>query len=572
MKKSVILFALLGAAACSKSEPPPEAQPATTGPPVVRTMNVDLLKAAPTQVLANELIRFEPIEAHHFEVKAPQACGEFEPTEKTPRRVVCQLTEPGKHEIALNICDDAKTSCKPVRYELTASAPAGFESDGSHPRVLQPPRHAHAPVSGFLINKPDEAVAQAKKDGKLLFVHFYGIWCPPCNMLEEYVYGDKAFLEATNGMVRVMLDADSDLSWDWKAKFKIGGYPTVVIATADLQEIDRMVGYRPPAKVVKWAQDAAANKDTPIAALMAKWPIDKAAEAPADVRKRIGLYHYERREFDEAAKWLAGHPDPAARMAGIQAEQEIANRNADDARALELTKQLIKEFPNDLEYSNWVQELIEKKDPLAPTLTDSAFANLAHWRTDPRLGETGYIVPDVVWMEGDLHAALKDGAAAKASYKEAADLFGEMAKRSSLEVARGANMERAYALHKAGENEAAKALYTELASTYADEFSFNYNFAHVLDDLGEREKAYGYAKKAVANSYGDNWLRARWMQAKIEDGLGKRDEAKKTIDDTLAAAVVPRSTDVRTHGYLRRLRTLRRELDKPAKAPTDPGQ
>ncbi len=561
MQKWKILAVLTLAAGCSKQQEAPQATPPDAPVVAPAAMNVDLLKSAPTDVLANEVLNYEPIAGHHFEVKAPQRCGEFKPSELTARGVTCQVTAPGSHKIALNICDDAKTYCKPVRYELTATAPAGYVADGSHPKVLQPPKHEHRAVDGFLVNQPDEAVASAKKDGKLLFIHFYGIWCPPCNMLEEYVYPEKAFLDATAGMVRVMIDADSDLSWDWKAHFKIGGYPTVVIATADLQEIDRLVGSKPTAAVVKWAQQADAHRATPIETLLAAHQEPAGADAAA--RKRIGEYYAARREWDDAAKWLDGHADPAAAKLSIEVRQHIAKREGDDVAALALTQQLVKQFPSDISFSSWTEELLEKKAPGAEDLVQPAFANLERWKTSPDLGDTGYGPADVWWMQADLHLATGDKVAASAAYLKAAQINEELAKSSNLTVARGANMERAYALHKAGENEAAKALYTELATTYAAEFSFNYNFAHVLNELEERDQAYEYVKKAEAHAYGDNWLRAVTLRAKIEHAMGNADAAQATIDGALAQAVVPRSTDVRTHGYLKRLRSLRDKVTQP---------
>lgn len=558
MKRAIITLVLISAAGCEKREPtatPPSGSEAAK--PL--TMNADLLATpAPAGLLANELVEFEPASGHHFELKAPQSCGEFEPTDKTARKITCQLGAPGVHKITLNVCDDAKQYCKPVRFEVTATAPHGWVADGEAKTVRQPPKHQHPGVKGFIVNQPDEAQAQAKKDGKPLFVHFFGIWCPPCNMLEEYVYTTPEFLEATDGMVRVMLDADSDLSWDWKAKFKVGGYPTVVIATPELLEIDRLVGSRPAASVVKWVNEAQEHRDTPIEGLL---NVHKSpAAAPDDVRKRIGEYHAARREWTDAAKWLADHPEPQARITWINAERELARADGDEVKALQLTQQLVREFPDHIKFSSWVKELLEKKSPGAGELVEPAYTNLESWKKSDGLDDTGYSVAGVWWMQADLHAAAGNEEAAKAAYREAAALYGELAKSSSLEVARGANMDRAYALHKAGENVAAKALYEELAAAYAKEFSFNYNYAHVLNELGEPDLAYEYVKKAEEHSYGDNWLRAVHLRAKIEHALGKTDEARKTIDAALGEAIVPRSTDVRTHRYLKRLRDLRAEL------------
>ena len=42
----------------------------------------------------------------------------------------------------------------------------------------------------------DKALAEAKKEGKLLMLHFEGSdWCPPCKMLHKYVVNTEKFAE-----------------------------------------------------------------------------------------------------------------------------------------------------------------------------------------------------------------------------------------------------------------------------------------------------------------------------------------------------------------------------------------
>lgn len=554
----LLLILILAAAGCTKDAP--KANPAKTNNTTAKApaMNVDLLRVAPPTALANEVLRYEAVEGHHFEVKAPQECGGAQPLTKTARRVECQFTAPGAQKVALNICDDGKEYCKPVRYEIEVTAPKGYVADGEKTKILQPPKNAHEPVTGFVVNTPSAAQELARKEDKLLFIHFFGIWCPPCNILEEEVYPQPEFLEATTGMVRVMLDADSDISWAWKAHFKVGGYPTVIIANADLEEIDRLVGSRPTAAVVKWAAQAEANKAAPITKLLGDHH-DPAGAEP-DARKRIGMYYVARRDWDRAVLWLSDHPDADAKREAVQAKIEIAKVGNDESEVTKLTQQLTREYPGHVRFSSWVETLLGKKAPGAEKLVEPALKSLEQWRSSEELAGTGYSVADLWWKEGDLRKASGDDEGAKNAYRESASHYEVQAKSSNLEVARGANMERAYALHKAGDNEEARALYEELAAAYPREFSFNYNFAYVLNELEDREVAYEYVKKAEMHSYGDNWLRAVYLKAKIEKGLGKADAAAKTIDDALAEAVVPRSTDVRTHGYLRRLRTLRSEL------------
>lgn len=553
MKKRLFFpfFPLLLAAACVQKD-------AAVAMPDV---NVELLASAPRELLANEILTLKPAEGHHFETKAPQKCASF-PWELLSARVLkCQIAEPGRHLIELSVCDDKKTYCKFVKFALEAQAPKGFKSGAfvsAKPLLL--PKHEHPPVPGFYINDPARALADARKEGKLLFVHFYGIWCPPCNMLEEYVYQKKDFMDASRGMVRLMLDADSDVSWEWKSRFKVGGYPTVVAADAELREIDRMVGYRPLGPVLKWLKGVEAGKDEPVETLFARY--DKPESAPALARARIGAWRNNRAEYAEAIEWLEGVLDKEARKTYWQAKRSLAGRESDEAAENEALKKLIAEFPDAVEYAGWVEALIAKDKEAGLKKLPAALAALSSWEKSGALGETGYGPEDLAYQRAELLAASGDAAGAKAAYLKAADLYGVMAAKSDLKVARGANLERAYCLHKAGENEKAKALYKELADFYKEEFTFNYDFAYVLNELGERESAYDYARRAEAHAYGDNWLRAMHLKAKLELAMGRKGEAVASVRKALSEAVVPRSTAVRTHGYLARLRSLLAEAEK----------
>jgi thiol-disulfide isomerase/thioredoxin len=81
-------------------------------------------------------------------------------------------------------------------------------------------------------------------------IDFYGIWCPPCNLYNETIFNTNEFAEQAKKFVLLKLDADADISWNLKSKFKIGGYPTLLIAkinaAGELEEVERIVGYYPP--------------------------------------------------------------------------------------------------------------------------------------------------------------------------------------------------------------------------------------------------------------------------------------------------------------------------------------
>jgi len=119
----------------------------------------------------------------------------------------------------------------------------------------------------WLTSLPD-ALTQAKDEGKLVLLDFTGSdWCPPCKMLHDKVLARKEFLDhASKTLVLVMLDfprnkpqtdelkkANQGLS----EKFKIRGYPTLVLLDDEGNELAREVGlaHQNPDELIAWMND-----------------------------------------------------------------------------------------------------------------------------------------------------------------------------------------------------------------------------------------------------------------------------------------------------------------------------
>jgi thiol-disulfide isomerase/thioredoxin len=521
-----------------------------------------LLASRPESALVDEVIELRPAGGHHFNVEAPQKCGGEKALEVLPRRFRCQLTKPGVNAVLVSVCDDALTYCRQESFDVkVAGAPKAAQKASP---IKAAPKGGKGAPEGFIDNEPARARALARREGRLLFIDFYGIWCPPCNQLEEEAYPDPVFRAAAADFVRVGLDADAQSSFDWKAHFKVGGYPTLIVADANLNELGRVVGSRSGPALAKFLDDVKAFKDEPVetaAALVAKG----GPQATELRRLRVAHWHVERGEFDAVESLLAGISNAYARRELLLARRERARLQDDAAAHLAATKALIADFPRDPAFADWVDDLGSVDKAAAAALLPAVRDSVALWSTNSALGESEYAPADLLSNEADLMDELGSTEEAKGLWSKTADAYAAEALKSPLAVPRAANFGRGDALLKAGRKAEAKALYESLVKAYPEEFTFNYDYASQLKDGGDAAAAYPYAAKAERTAYGDNWLRAVRLKAEIELKLGKSAEAARTLDEALAEIVPPKSPAVRTYRYVSALRALRLEIEAAKK-------
>ncbi len=526
-----------------------------------------------TTAIVNEVIKFNPKPGYHFNMKAPQQCGTSKVADKTATEIQCQFSSSGDQKILLNICDDAETFCKPERSVLKVSAPKGYinSTKSSRQNTLYVPKGERPAPPGFLQNNPRAALDQAKHQKKLLFIDFYAHWCPSCNMLDETVFEDKNFKENTKDFVKVKMDVDSDISWEWKEKFRVGGYPTLVIANADLEEISRMVGYRPVGPVVAWL---ASQKTATEPALVAEKAIRDFEKNPNtneieqnNTRKlRVGQWYYDRAEYEKAVSFLEALTMPAAirlkKLAELKLLKSENSNSNNSVKMVEAYEKLLSEYPDDVEYTGWVDELTSLDKEKGRKYSALVEKNISLWSESGKLDNEDYNLADLKEEQADMLTTLGDTEKAKEKYANCAAFYEVEAAKSNLKVARGANLERAYCLLNAGESAKAKDLYKQMATAYHGEFAFSYNFARALFELNDLKSAYSNVKLAYANSYGDNFLRAAALKAKIEMKMNKASDAKKTITESIAKMYLPASTQLRSHRYYSQLKDLLNDVDK----------
>ena len=97
----------------------------------------------------------------------------------------------------------------------------------------------------------EDALARAKTQDQFVFVDFYTTWCGPCKKLDSVTYKDEKVIEFLGGTVALKYDAEKGVGEELAGKYRVVAYPTLIVFNSSGEEIDRFVGYLPPAEFIE---------------------------------------------------------------------------------------------------------------------------------------------------------------------------------------------------------------------------------------------------------------------------------------------------------------------------------
>lgn len=105
-----------------------------------------------------------------------------------------------------------------------------------------------------------QASAQAEREKKLVFIDFFTTWCAPCKKLDATTWKDERVAKwLAEKTVALKIDAEKEA--ELAKRYRVEGYPTLLLLRQDGSEIDRVVGYRDAETFLSEFEQALAGKD-----------------------------------------------------------------------------------------------------------------------------------------------------------------------------------------------------------------------------------------------------------------------------------------------------------------------
>jgi len=144
----------------------------------------------------------------------------------------------------------------------------------------------------------NEALRAAANEKKLVLVDFMTDWCMWCDTLDARTYSDSTVAAYVHRhFIPFKIDAEKGDGIPLAKKHGVRAFPTILVVSAEGDEVDRIIGYAPPDKFLQSLDDICAGKNTigAVKALLQERPTDPEAHYAA-AQKYIARFDFPNAE------------------------------------------------------------------------------------------------------------------------------------------------------------------------------------------------------------------------------------------------------------------------------------
>jgi len=105
----------------------------------------------------------------------------------------------------------------------------------------------------------EQALKEAVKKKKIVFVDAYTSWCGPCKMMNNSTFKDKAAGEYFNtNLISMKIDMEKEEGPAFAMKYGVRAYPTLLFINPKGEVVHKVLGYRDGAVLMEEAKKALA--------------------------------------------------------------------------------------------------------------------------------------------------------------------------------------------------------------------------------------------------------------------------------------------------------------------------
>ena len=137
----------------------------------------------------------------------------------------------------------------------------------------------------------DAAFATARAETKPVFVYWGAKWCPPCNQVKATLFSRQDFIERSRAFVPVYIDGDSPGAQKLGTRFRVSGYPTMLLFSPNGEEVTRLPGEVDPGRYTE-VLNLGMNAARPVKAVLAD-ALAGGADLKANDWRLLAFYSWD---------------------------------------------------------------------------------------------------------------------------------------------------------------------------------------------------------------------------------------------------------------------------------------